>query len=134
VIPGIAWGGGPARLPAVWRDPLADDVNAPVYPALPLTGVWATAPYLHNNSVPTLRQLLMPAVERPTVFMVGHREYDPVDVGYTQSLSANAIPDELRFDTREAGNANSGHDGPAFGADDLSDADLDALLEYLKSL
>jgi mono/diheme cytochrome c family protein len=130
----IAWGGGPARLPAVWRDPLADDVNAPVYPALPLTGVWATAPYLHNNSVPTLRQLLMPAVERPTVFMVGHREYDPVDVGYTQSLSANAIPDELRFDTREAGNANSGHDGPAFGADDLSDADLDALLEYLKSL
>jgi len=130
----LAWGGGRGRVPATWRDPLAKDVNAPVYAALPLTGVWATAPYLHNNSVPTLRDLLKPAAQRPAVFMVGQRDYDPANVGYAQTATGDDIPELCRFDTGEAGNANTGHEGAAFGADGLSDSDVDALLEYLKSL
>jgi hypothetical protein len=130
----ILWSGGPARLRAVWRDPLASGVDAPVYAGLPLAGVWATAPYLHNNSVPTLRDLLKPASERPQIFRVGHREYDPVDVGYTQPDDVREIPQLERFDTREPGNSNTGHDGAAFGADGLTNDDVEALLEYLKSL
>jgi hypothetical protein len=129
----VAWSGGRRRLPAEWRDPLADDVDAPVYAALPLAGVWATAPYLHNNSVPTLRDLLRPSAERPQVFMVGHRGYDPVNVGYVQDIAPQEIPVLYRFDASEAGNSNTGHEGPAFGAEGLSPAEIDALLEYLKS-
>ncbi len=130
----LAWSGGAKRLPAVWRDPLKASLDAPVYAALPLAGVWATAPYLHNASVPTLRDLLQPSSRRPVEFMVGHRDYDPDNVGYAQPASLSAVPAINRFDTREAGNSNAGHEGPAFGADDLSPADLEALLEFLKSL
>jgi hypothetical protein len=130
----IEWAGGPSRMPPVWRDPLATDVDAPVYAALPLRGVWATPPYLHNNSVPTLRELLKPSSQRPTVFMVGQRDYDPVSVGYVQPADLSSIPLRHRCDTRDAGNANTGHEGPAFGAEGLSAGDVDDLLEYLKSL
>jgi len=130
----VAWSGGPSRLPAEWRDPLENDVDAPVYAALPLTGVWATAPYLHNNSVPTLRDLLKPAAERPKVFMVGHRDYDPENIGYVQNVAPDDIPELFRFDTTDPGNANTGHEGPTFGAEGLSPAEVDALLEYLKLL
>src|ERR1700694_4819378 len=51
------------------------------YNALPLGGVWAQAPYLHNGSVPTLYHLLVPS-ERPTVFMKGRLDYDKKLVGY----------------------------------------------------
>lgn len=130
----IAWNGGAHRLPAVWRDPLTSSLDAPVYAALPLAGVWATAPYLHNASVPTLRDLLRSSADRPVEFMAGHRDFDPVDVGYTQPADPKAIPALYRFDTREVGNSNAGHDSPLFGTTDLSTADIDALLEYLKSL
>ncbi len=130
----LEWEGGESRQPAVWRDPLAASVDAPVYAGLPLNGVWATAPYLHNNSVPTLRDLLKPAAQRPVVFRVGHRDYDPVNVGYTQPKDPGAIPVLERFDTHDAGNSNAGHDGPGFGAEGLSSEDIDALLEYLKTL
>lgn len=130
----VTWSGGRRRLPAVWRDPLEGGTDAPVYGALPLAGVWATAPYLHNASVPTLRDLLRPSSERPAVFMVGQREFDPVDVGYRQPAPDSTIPLTHRFDTREVGNSNAGHDGPLFGADGLTPVDIDALIEFLKSL
>ena len=38
------------------------------YGARPLVASWATAPYLHNNSVPTLWDLLTPAEQRPKIF------------------------------------------------------------------
>lgn len=130
----ITWGGGTARLPAAWQDPLAKSLDAKVYAGLPLTGVWATAPYLHNNSVPTLRDLLKPAQDRPQVFRVGHRDYDPVNVGFTQPSDIGTIPNLERFDTQDAGNSNTGHEGPSFGAQGLTADDVEALLEYLKSL
>jgi hypothetical protein len=100
-----------------------------VYKARPLNGVWATAPYLHNGSVRTMRQLLLPAEQRQKTFHVGSREYDPKDVGFVDEGG-------FLFDTGLPGNSNAGHEGPRYGTDRLS-ADretLEALLEYLKTL
>jgi hypothetical protein len=106
------------------------------YRARPLAGVWATAPYLHNGSVPTLDDLLRPEEERPVVFPVGPPEYDPVKVGVVSSFSD--VPREQRgrmgiYDTRVRGNSNRGHSGKEFGTD-LSPKQRAELLEYLKSL
>ncbi|WP_349510094.1 hypothetical protein [Bradyrhizobium sp. NAS96.2] len=60
----------------------------PQYRARPLDGVWATAPYLHNGSVPTLKDMLLPQGRRPGSFCVGSREYDPVNV----RLVAKSLP------------------------------------------
>jgi hypothetical protein len=100
-----------------------------VYKARPLNGIWATAPYLHNGSVRTLRQLLLASDTRQTTFRVGSREYDPKDVGFVDDGA-------YLFDTRLPGNSNRGHEGPEYGTAEL-EADpevLEALLEYLKTL
>jgi hypothetical protein len=94
------------------------------YASRPLTGIWATAPYLHNNSVLTLYDLLLPAAKRPTAFAVGFREYDPIKIGYAKQ---NADKDHT-FDTSLPGNSNAGHEY----AVDLSETDRQALVEYLK--
>ncbi len=96
------------------------------YKARPLNGVWATAPFLHNGSVPTLWDLLLPPSQRPATFYVGNRELDPVKVGFVSSEG----PNTTRFDTRIRGNRNIGHE---FGID-LSEDDRMALIEYLKTL
>jgi len=94
------------------------------YAGRPLEAIWATAPYLHNNSVPTLADLLLPAAQRPVKFAVNGREYDPVKVGY--AIDPAGAP---QFDTSLVGNSNAGHE---YGAA-LTDADKQALLEYLKA-
>jgi cytochrome c5 len=52
------------------------------YRVRPLNGVWATAPYLHNGSVPSLYWMLKPAAERPKQFCMGTRDFDPQQVGF----------------------------------------------------
>jgi len=52
------------------------------YASRPLNGILATAPYLHNGSVPTLYDLLLPPENRPREFYVGTRQFDPERVGY----------------------------------------------------
>ena len=101
------------------------------YVARPLDGIWATAPYLHNGSVPTLDDLLKPENERPASFHLGHREYDPVKLGYVTELSK--LPEDQRasaflYNTQLPGNSNRGH---GYGTG-LSRSDRKALLEYLK--
>jgi hypothetical protein len=96
------------------------------YKARPLDGIWATAPYLHNGSVPTLRDLFTPPSARPKMFSVGSRELDPVSVGFDTSPG----PDRFLFDTTKPGNGNAGHE---WGIN-LKPDDRDALIEYLKSL
>lgn len=112
----------------------------PAYKARPLDGIWATAPYLHNGSVPTLYALLSPLNERPADFYLGNREFDPVKVGYqTAKISGG-----FAFSVRRRGNWNGGHlfdesrdplhptpgiIGPALGTDARA-----ALVEYLKTL
>jgi hypothetical protein len=111
------------------------DTNAPppfAYKARPLDGIWATAPYLHNGSVPTLYDLLLPPDRRPNSFNVGTREYDPVRVGYRSD--AAAAGNSFTFNasmTNNRGNSREGHD---YGVGRLSEDQRLSLLEYLKSL
>ena len=99
------------------------------YKARPLNGIWATAPYLHNGSVRTLRQLLLPADMREKTFMVGTREFDPVDMGFKNEGA-------FTLDTNLPGNSNAGHDGPIYGNQALAQDEnlMNDLLEYLKTL
>ncbi len=96
------------------------------YAGRPLRSIWAAAPYLHNDSVPTLRDLLLPAAQRPVKFRRGGREFDPVNVGF---IEPPADASAFLFDTTLSGNHNSGHE---YGVD-LPEADKSALIEYLKA-
>ncbi len=99
------------------------------YVAAFLDGVWLKAPYLHNGSVPTLRDLLEPAAERPKVFWRGYDLFDQAKVGFiTDTPEAQRVG--TRLDTNSKGGSNQGHE---FGTG-LSAPEKDALLEYLKTL
>jgi mono/diheme cytochrome c family protein len=77
------------------------------YRPRPLMGIWATPPFLHNGSVPTLYALLSPAYERPATFFVKSRRFDPRLVGLDDDgTEKNAF----QFDTRIPGNLNVGHE------------------------
>lgn len=97
------------------------------YKGRPLNGIWATAPFLHNGSVPNLYQLLLPSDQRVTSFAVGSREFDPVNVGFESAPS----PADFLFDTSLLGNSNAGHE---YGTGKLSDAERWELVEYMKTL
>ena len=99
------------------------------YLAASLVGLWLRAPYLHNGSVPNLRELLEPVGNRSTSFFRGYDVLDPVNVGFVASGAA-AERNGFKLDTRERGNGNQGH---IYGTN-LSPADKNALLEYLKTL
>jgi hypothetical protein len=97
------------------------------YRARPLNGVWATAPYLHNGSVPDLVELLKPAAGRPATFYVGSWEFDPERVGFEWS---SPFATAFLFDTSIAGNSNLGHEHGT----QLSQEERMALIEFLKTL
>jgi hypothetical protein len=99
------------------------------YVSVPMDGLWLRAPYLHNGSVPSLRDLLTPPAERPTEFWRGNDLYDPENVGF-DSTSPESRRVGTRFRTSEPGNSNAGH---AYGTE-LPDDQKDALVEYLKTL
>lgn len=102
------------------------------YKGRPLTGIWATAPYLHNGSVPTLYDLLRAPGQRPKLFYVGTRRFDPRKVGYVADKAAD---NPFEFRTHDAagkpipGNDNAGHD---YGR--LEEDQIWALVEYMKTL
>ena len=112
------------------------------YLAQPLDGVWLRAPYLHNGSVPNLRELLEAPEKRSKVFYRGYDVLDPASVGFKafppetpdarrEATRTGEDPSRFfRFDTALRGNGNGGH---GYGVD-LSPADKAALLEYLKTL
>ena len=99
------------------------------YVAVPHTGLWLRAPYLHNGSVPTLRDMLRPPAERPMLFYRGDDLIDADNGGFIAS-GAEAERVGERYDTRLPGNDNGGH---LYGTE-LSDGDKEALLAYLKTL
>jgi hypothetical protein len=120
------------------------------YKARPLNGIWATAPYLHNGSVLTLYDLLLPAVKRGELeigttkaggaprlrrdtFYVGSREFDPVEVGLKSEPGEGRSEFRVRTpDGKEMfGNSNTGHE---WGAAELSDEERWAIVAYLKTL
>ena len=103
------------------------------YKARPLNGIWSTAPYLHNGSVPTLYDLLLPASERPKRFAVTGWRYDPVKVGY---VTWDTMSIGILIDTDLVGNSNAGHEYGT-GEDGLPALDEQArwaLVEYMKTL
>ncbi len=137
----------PTRDPNYWRAPLA-------YIARPHAGVWATAPYLHNGSVPNLRQLLSPVEQRAMRFCLGALEFDPKDIGFKNVC----MPGEIPFDATLPGNSNAGHEfrnddrhGHRFNKDkgecealshhgmdgiigcELTEDERSAIIEYLKT-
>jgi hypothetical protein len=105
------------------------------YVDTPLDGLWLRAPYLHNGSVPTLRDLLKPPAERPKRFCRGGEVYDWKNLGFLSAteLASNGrdlCPGGFRYNTLVSGNSNKGH---LYGTT-LSEADKDALIEFLKTL
>jgi mono/diheme cytochrome c family protein len=115
---------------------LPNCLQAPeAYKARPLDGVWATAPYLHNGSVPDLMALLSPVTERPRRFYVGDLEFDPERVGYRSDKASGLF----ELDTAKPGNSNRGHEfsnasGEGVIGPELSEDQRRALVEYLKTL
>jgi len=126
------------------RQEIADTVNGGLfgayidartvttYTAPPLTGVWASAPYFHNGSVPTLWHLLRPET-RPDVFTVGGHKLDLARVGIDLDPPEDYQPwaTEVEIDTGAFGLSNGGHSEGLIG---MTEAEKDALLEYLKLL
>jgi mono/diheme cytochrome c family protein len=112
----------------------------PGYQAPPLDGVWATAPYFHNGSAPTVYHVLN-SKARPSVFTRSYRtdveDYDPLKLGWKiteldSSPASDLEPRDRRkiYDTTEPGRGNGGH---TFG-DRLTDDERAAVIEYLKTL
>lgn len=97
------------------------------YIAPPLDGVWATAPYLHNASVPNLETLLN-SPSRPKLWQRSD-EYDYEQVGW-EFIEFTSSAGSTVYDTDKLGYGNSGH---TFG-DFLSADERKSLLEYLKTL
>lgn len=132
------------------------------YKARPLNGVWATAPFLHNSSVPTIKDLICKTEEqRPRFVQLGHIEFDADNVGLSQpenfTESAKVYLEENKLytdqgyfilDTSLAANSNKGHN---FSADydpnkhyskqkkgvigpKFNAKECSAIIEYLKTL
>ena len=115
-------------------DKWPDTRGRKIYRAKTLVGIWATAPFLHNGSVPTIYDLLKPAAGRPVTFPVGQREYDPVKLGYqtdesTFTWAPNQTP--FVFDTRIGGNWNTGHEWHFYP--ELTDQVRYEIVEFLKT-
>lgn len=102
------------------------------YSNQPLDGIWLRAPYLHNGSVPTLRDLLEPAAQRPKVFHRGYDVYEPKRAGFVWNVPAEKGRKFFTFDTRLPGNGNAGHEGKEYGTN-LGAKEKDAIVEYLKT-
>jgi hypothetical protein len=105
---------------------------------LPLDGIWATAPYLHNGSVPTVA-LLLNSKARPAVWRridLDSRNFDQEALGWPHEAldyrQLDAAPEEQKYiyDTGYWSQTNTGH---TFG-DHLIDAERHAVIEYLKTL
>ncbi len=126
------------RFAASWMgDYGRDDVrtNPQGYIAPPLDGIWASAPYLHNGSVPTLWHMLHPD-QRPTVWQRTEDGYDHTRMGLEvrefATVPGDPSPAERRryFDTRAPGKSAAGHTYP----EALTTEQRRAVLEYLKTL
>jgi mono/diheme cytochrome c family protein len=116
------------RLSNMFNPPSA--VAGPAYESRVLSGIWATAPYLHNGSVPNLWELLKPAKERKGSFMVGSRVFDPKHVGYDTESSPFKSGSFAADPANANGNGNGGHE---YGTT-LSDEQRWAIIDYLKTL
>jgi cytochrome c5 len=136
-----------------YQDPERNDLNGfgqrdiPLalaqYKPRPLAGIWAAGPFLHNGSVPTIYQLLLPADQRDKKFFVGTRDFDPVNLGLS---TQPPLKGGFWLDTSVTGNSNVGHEfrngyvqqkpgsQPQYGVigSEWSEEDRRDIIEYLK--
>lgn len=113
---------------AKMRDTLAKGTL--VYKGRPLNGIWATAPYLHNGSVPNLWELLQDPKDRVKKFYVGNRELDTVNVGFNTTWGPFEFKVLKKDGSIMPGNSNRGH---IYGTE-LTNQEKWALIEYMKTL
>ncbi|MFZ1430984.1 MAG: di-heme-cytochrome C peroxidase [Geminicoccaceae bacterium] len=126
--------------------PWTDGAQLRSYKARTLNGIWATAPYLHNGSVPNLYELLLPTCDRVSdpsprsncrsvKFTVGRMDFDPKKVGFQQNEPDEpvrpGVPPFPEFNTALPGNSNAGHEYPGTP---MNPDERWALIEYLKTL
>ena len=116
------------------------------YKARSLNGIWATAPFLHNGSVPSIYDLLLPAkgdkdsVEgeyRPMAFKVGSREFDPIKIGFkTEGYDGFSFKAEGRGDRNTGHEYGSIHDPSVLAGKKaaLTETERWELVEYIKTL
>ena len=111
----------------------------------PLIGIWARWPYFHNNSVPTLFDVLTPDFKRPKSYIAvpAHdpsQDFDIVKNGYPR-------PDKIRSPYREdeafhfsatrAGTSNEGHTTMLLddqGREKFTNQQKLEIIEFLKTL
>ena len=146
----------PQALKAIWgeRSNCPNTAKEPQYRARPLNGVWSTAPYIHNGSVPSLYWMLTPQAERPKQFCMGARDFDPKQVGFAVPASGESSckTGQTLFSMTDSkgkeikGNSVLGHSFEAAAEADkttypngvigrtLSPAERYDLIEYLKTL
>jgi hypothetical protein len=146
------------QLSELWGDrtncPNPKMAKEAIYRARPLNGVWATAPYIHNGSVPSLYWMLTPAADRPKQFCLGAREFDPKEVGFRVPAGGESSckTGQTLFSMNDAsgkpikGNSVLGHSFEAAADADMktypdgvigrkfSDEERYDLIEYLKTL
>ena len=118
----------------------ANSFRAPLaYPARPMAGYWATAPYLHNHSILNMYELLSPVSERASTFYIGNTEFVPEKLGFESGWFERGF----KFDSTLPGNSNAGHEfsyrsgeqlkpgviGPLLSLDDRR-----AIVEYMKKI
>ena len=122
------------RVPLRDYDKYPDTKDRGVYRAKTLKGIWATAPYLHNGSVPTIYDLLLLVEQRPKTFRLGTREYDTQKLGYVTDGARFLTPTNMQpfvLDTHVLGNWNSGHEWWFYS--ELTDANRFEIIEFLKT-
>jgi len=100
------------------------------YIAPPLDGIWVTAPYLHNGSVPTLEGVLNSKI-RPAYWS---RNFDKPEYNYESPGWKYEQHEDARqkntYNTSLLGYSNAGH----YFGDKFSDGERKAVIEYLKTL
>lgn len=142
-----------AQRAAYWTDRPNCFRTGAGYKARPLNGVWATAPFLHNGSIPTIDHLLGPVENRPAQVVLGLPELDTEKLGVKQPSRVPATENHYdrkgRFvlDTSLPGNSNRGHEfSDAFDSDNpkspqggvigraLDESERQALIAFIKTL
>lgn len=127
------------------------------YKARPLNGVWATAPFLHNGSIPSIWDLLGPVADRPELVQLGPTAFDPEHLGIVQDATVverarrrrheKYIDGYFILDTALPGNRNTGHEfsdrwkegrphgeqPPGVIGPQLSEGQRRSLIEFLKT-
>lgn len=120
------------------------------YAAKNLAGIWSTAPFLHNGSVASVYELLLPASKRKKLFVMGSTVLDPIHLGFLNNpevhphakiregeavdLAKLCEYDETHcLDVTKRGNSNAGHEPSMYGGELRHDEKLQ-LIEFLKVL